>query len=240
VAALTAGCYDEIGAIDGAFYTGDGHGVHCAINLDTDANNRIASIDSGLDRALDRGEILELYAHNPGGTVPLDKLEHVLAGARDRGLPFVTYADFARSSFPTPAVALSFDDHSVPAWLAARPLFDKYGARITFFVSRYAALLDSERDGIKVLAADGHDIGAHSVRHLRAPDYVEAHGVAAYLRDEVDPSIDVMRSDGYDIQAFAYPFGVRTGETDRAIARRVPVIRSIAYTIPLVNDPCPR
>jgi peptidoglycan/xylan/chitin deacetylase (PgdA/CDA1 family) len=239
-AALTAACHDEIGAVDGAFYNGDGRRVHCAINLDTAANNRIASIDSGLDRARDRGEVVELYAHNPGGTVPLPKLEYVLAGARDRGLSFMTYADFARERDTAPGVALSFDDHSVGAWLAARPLFDKYGARITFFVSRYAALTDAERAGLAELAGDGHDIEAHSVRHLRAPDYVENHGLAAYLRDEVDPSIEVMRNDGYEVHAYAYPFGARTDEIDRAIARRVPVLRSVAFTYTLVDDPCPR
>jgi peptidoglycan/xylan/chitin deacetylase (PgdA/CDA1 family) len=214
--------------------------VHCAINLDTTANNRIASIDSGLDRARDRGEIIELFAHSPGVTVPLAKLEYVLAGARDRGLAFVTYADFAQDRDTAPGIALSFDDHTATVWLAAQPLFEKYGARVTFFVSRYAALADEERAALKVLAAHGHDIETHSVRHLRAPDYVENHGLAAYLRDEVDPAIDAMRNDGYEIHAFAYPFGARTGETDRAIARRVPVVRSIAFTYPLVYDPCPR
>src|SRR6185503_17863920 len=144
-------CHDDIGAVDGAFYNGDGRRVHCAINLDTGANNRIPSIDSGLDRARDRGEIVELYAHNPGMTVPLSKLDYVLAGARDRGLGFVTYADFARERYTAPGVALSFDDTSVTAWLAIRPLLDEYGARVTFFVSRYAALTDAERAGLRVL-----------------------------------------------------------------------------------------
>jgi peptidoglycan/xylan/chitin deacetylase (PgdA/CDA1 family) len=107
-------------------------------------------------------------------------------------------------------------------------------------VSRYTALGDAERAGLQALAADGHDIEAHSVRHLRAPEYVEDHGLAAYLRDEVDPSIDVLRNDGFEVHAYAYPFGARTGELDEAVARRVPVIRSVAFTYTLVDDPCPR
>ena len=214
--------------------------MHCAINLDTRANNRIASIDTGLDRARDRGEVVELYAHNPGATVPVSKIEYVLAGARDRGLGFATYADFARERYAAPGLALSFDDTSVMAWLALRPLFAQYGARVTFFVSRYAALADAERAGLQTLAADGHDIEAHSVAHLRAPEYVEDHGLAAYLREELEPSIDLLRRDGFDVQAFAYPFGARTGELDRAIAKRIPVLRSVAFTYDLVQDPCPR
>src|SRR5262249_10198977 len=116
--ALLGACHDDIGDIDGAFYDGDGRLVHCAINLDTSANTRIASIDSGLDRARDRGEVVELYAHNPGVTVPIPKLDYVLSAARDRGLAFVTYADFARGTWVAPGLALSFDDTSVNSWLA--------------------------------------------------------------------------------------------------------------------------
>jgi len=234
------GCHDVIADVHGAFYDGDDRLVHCAINLDTGANTRIASIDSGLDRARDRGEVLELYAHNPGVTVPLNKLAYVLAGARDRGLDFATYGDFARGSYASPGLALSFDDTSVDSWLALRPMLREYGARVTFFVSRYATLSEGDRAGLQTLAAEGHDVEAHSVRHYRAPEYVESHGLAAYLHDEVDPSIEVLRNDGFDVQAFAYPFGARTGEIDRAIGRRVPVIRSVAFTYTVTEDPCPR
>jgi len=33
---------------------------------------------------------------------------------------------------------------------------------------------------------------------MRAPDYVENFGIDAYLHDELDPSIDVLRADGYE------------------------------------------
>jgi peptidoglycan/xylan/chitin deacetylase (PgdA/CDA1 family) len=214
--------------------------MHCAINLDTSANNRIESIDTGLDRARDRGEVIELYAHVPGVSVPLAKIAHVLAGARDRGLAFVTYADFARGAHVAPGLALSFDDTAVDAWLALRPLLQDHQARVTFFVCRYHTFSEAQRAGLQQLAADGHAIEAHSVGHFRAPEYVENHGLVAYLRDEVDPSIAALRADGFDVQAFAYPFGARTGQIDGAIARRVPVLRSVAFSYTLVQDPCPR
>jgi peptidoglycan/xylan/chitin deacetylase (PgdA/CDA1 family) len=210
------------------------------VDLDTRARTSLASVDSALDRARDRGEVVELYAHNPGVTVPIPKLDYVLSAARDRGLAFVTYADFARGTYATPGLALSFDDTSVNSWLAARPLFDQYGAHVTFFVSRYSAMNEDEHAGLQTLAADGHDIEAHSVAHLRAPEYVESNGLAAYLHNELDPSIEALRRDGFDVQAFAYPFGARTSELDRAIAKRVPVLRSVAFTYELVQDPCPR
>jgi hypothetical protein len=238
--ALLAGCHDSLDDVGGAFYNGDDRRVHCAINLDTSANNRIASIDAGLDRARDRNEVIELFAHDPGNTVPVSKIAHVLAGARERGLGFVTYADFARGSYASAGLALSFDDTAVDSWLALRPLLQDHGARVTFFVTRYHRFAEAQLAGLKLLAADGHAIEPHSVGHLRAPEYVESHGLAAYLRDEVDPAIEALRDDGHEVHAFAYPFGARTGEIDEALARRVPVLRSVAFSFTLVQDPCPR
>lgn len=238
--AAIAGCQVQLDELDGVFYDGDGRLVHCGVNLDTSANTSIASVDSALDRARDRGEVAELYAHHPGGTVPLAKIEHVLAGARDRGLAYFTYADFAHGRAVEPGLALSFDDTSVDAWFALRPLFQSYGARVTFFVSRYQNFHAEQRAELRQLAADGHAVEAHSVLHLRAPDYVEEHGLNAYVRDEVDPSIEILRGDGFAVDAFAYPFGARTDQLDHAIAKRVPVLRSVAFTYELVGDPCPR
>ena len=235
-----SGCQESLIEVDGAFYNGDHRLVHCGVNLDTSANVSIASIDSALDRARDRGEVVELYAHHPGGSVPTSKIEHVLAGASERGLSFVTYADFARGADAAPGVALSFDDTSVAAWFALRQTFRNYRARVTFFVSRYDGLGPAQRDELKLLASDGHDIEAHSMRHMRAPEYVEDHGINAYLHDEVDPSIAILTGEGFEVHAFAYPFGARTGELDRAIAKRVPVIRSITYTYMFTESPCPQ
>ncbi|MBA3453397.1 MAG: hypothetical protein H0T42_09930, partial [Deltaproteobacteria bacterium] len=137
MAAVAAGCQEDVGEIDGVFYNGDGRSVHCAVDLDDEAHNSLASIDTALDRAAARGEVAELYAHDPGRTVPISVIEHVLAGARDRGLAFVTYADFAAGGGTGPGLALSFDDTYITEWHELRPQFQAVGARITFFVSRY-------------------------------------------------------------------------------------------------------
>lgn len=213
--------------------------MHCAVDLDSIGNVSKDSIDAGLDRARDHGEIIELYAHNPGRTVKLDVLEHVLAGAAARDLAFVTYADFAHGDARTPGLALSFDDTSVRAWHDALPLFAQYGARVTFFVSRYASLTDEEHALLAELAAAGHEIAAHTVNHLNAPSYVEAHGLHAYLADEVWPSVDVLEADGYPVTSFAYPFGWSTSEIDDAIKQRIPVVRSVEFTYAGAVSPCP-
>ena len=213
--------------------------MHCAVNLDASAHNSVASIDAALDRAASRGEVVELYAHHPGVSLSLAVLEHVLAGARDRGLAFVTYRDFAQSGGLGPGLALSFDDTSVDAWYATRPLFAQYGARLTFFVSQYAGFSDEGRAELQTLAADGHDVEPHTVHHLNGPQYVEDHGLAAYLRDEVQPSIDLLEADGFVASAFAYPFGARTRETDDGIRKRLPILRSVEFSYEGVVSPCP-
>jgi len=183
--------------------------------------------------------VVELYTHHPGVTVPVSKIEHVLAGARDRGLAFFTYSDFANDRPVVPGVALSFDDTSVDAWFALRPLFDQYGAKVTFFVSRYPGIGPVQRGELKQLSAEGHAIEPHTMNHLRAPDYVEENGLNAYVHDEVDPSFALLRADGFVADAFAYPFGARTDQIDHALAKRVKVLRSVAFTYEIVGDPCP-
>jgi peptidoglycan/xylan/chitin deacetylase (PgdA/CDA1 family) len=237
---MAAGCRTDLGDLDGVFYDGDGRVVHCAVGLDSVAGNSWASIDSALDRAAERDEVVELYAHRPALSVPLATIEHVLAGARDRNLAFVTYADFAAGGGTGPGLALSFDDSGVSSWIEARPLFQRYQARVTFFVSRYAGMSDDNHGLIRELANDGHDIAAHSVMHLRAPSYVEDHGLRAYLDDEALPSIDVLRADGYPVTAYAYPFGARTDELDRALAEHVAILRSVSFSVAGPSDPCPR
>ena len=234
------GCRADLGDLDGVFYNGDGRVVHCAVDLDRSTGNSWASIDTALDRAAERNEVVELYAHRPGLTVPLVTIEHVLAGARDRNLAFVTYADFAGGGGTGPGLALSFDDSGVSYWIEARPLFQRYAARVTFFVSRYAKMSDDEHGLIRELASDGHDIEAHSVLHLRAPSYVEDHGLRAYLDDEALPSIEVLHDDGYPVAAYAYPFGARTDELDHALGKHVAILRSVAFAVGGASDPCPR
>jgi peptidoglycan/xylan/chitin deacetylase (PgdA/CDA1 family) len=239
VNAMTAGCQTQLDQIDGAFYNGDHRLVHCGVNLDTSARTSLDAIDAALDRARDRGEVVELYAHHPGVTVPVSKIAHALAGARDRGLAFFTYSDFAHDRPVVPGLALSFDDTAIDAWFALRPVLDQYGAKVTFFVSRYPAVGPVQRAELQQLHADGHAIEPHTVNHLRAPDYVEEHGLNAYVHDEVDPSFAMLRADGFAPDAFAYPFGARTDQIDHALGKRVSVLRSVAFTYEMAGDPCP-
>jgi peptidoglycan/xylan/chitin deacetylase (PgdA/CDA1 family) len=172
--------------------------------------------------------------------VPWDTLESVLAAARDRGLAFYTYADLARGiATPGAGVLVSMDDASVNDWLDGAPLYAQYGARVTFFVSYFPQLSDVERAGLHVLANAGHAIEAHSVKHVRAPLYVEQKGVDAYLAEEALPSIELLDAEGFDVSTYAYPYGARTGELDRALLHHVDLLRSVSFSWSGPADPCP-
>lgn len=235
---LLAACQHDTAATSGAFYDWDGRAVHCAIDLDTYARNDLASVEAGLDRALERGEVLELYAHDPGRTVEWDALEDVLAAVADRNLPFYTYADFAHDVPPGPGVALSFDDAYVDHWLTGTDLYARYGARLTFFIAYFDHFKDAQKTELHELAARGHAIEPHSINHLRAPLYVEQKGLTAYLQDEALPSIRMLRDEGFDVTTYAYPYGARTAEIDEALLRYVDLVRSVSFTWTGVADPC--
>ena len=242
IAAAAAACSrPPLAEIDELYHDWDGARVLCAAALDDSGGNDLDSVDSGLERAAERDEVLSLYAHDPGGTVSLDRIEAVLAGARALGLDFVTYDDLAAGGPRRAGLSLSFDDSHVDDWFALRPLLASYGARVTFFVTRFDRLSAARRAELHELAGDGHSIEAHGLRHLDAPDYVEENGLGAYMDEEALPSIDLLRADGFDPVAFAYPFGSRTGELDDALLEHVQLLRSVTFTIegPLISDPCP-
>jgi len=55
------------------------------------------------------------------------------------------------------------------------------------------------------------------------------------------PSCEVLRADGFELSAFAYPFGARTGELDRALLAEVPILRSVSFSYTgVIASPCPR
>jgi len=241
LAVALAACRTPLDELDGAFYAWDTRRVHCTIEIDDRAGFSIADIERGLDRARDTGEVLELLVHVPGESISWANLEAVLAATQQRDLEFLTTRDLLRGS-PRGGLALMYDDWYSAPWTESLPLLDAYGAKITVFVARYHGFEPERRAQLKEMEARGHDIEAHSVYHRRGPSVVEAEGVRAYLDEEVLPSITQLREDGYEVLSYAYPFGMRTAETDDAIlnTRQVEMVRSLSRANELRANPCPQ
>jgi hypothetical protein len=231
LAASSSGCGQPISDYDDLYAQGSRHYVLCSDSIDDKFHVSAAALDGALMRAEHMRHPLHLYAHKPGETVSMETLEVLLSGAEQHGLELVTYEELARGPIPG-SLALSFDDHGIAQWMTLRPLFARYHARATFFVSEFTSLTPEERAQLRQLADDGNDIEFHSTHHQNAAQYTAAHGVEAYVANEILPALQAMRDAGYPATVFAYPFGARTTETDDALRPYFTHLRAIRTTCP--------
>ena len=109
-------------------------------------------------------------------------------------------------------LVLSFDDRNLADWERAIPLFDRYGARATFFFTGPCG--GKAARVLKKLREHGHSIGLHGLRHLNADAAVAEKGAAAYWAEEIAPQLADVRAAGIPVTSFAYPNCRRTDETD--------------------------
>jgi hypothetical protein len=222
---VSAGCYAPGASV---FAEPGEQGLVCGLNLDG-GGDQAGDLELGLDEARRRNAIVQLYGHLPDGTVSVARIERLLAATAERGMGFVTYQDMAAGTAPGGSLALGFDDAHVDAWHALRPVFDRHGARVTFFVTRFPGLSAEQRAELHDLADDGHAIEYHGTDHKAAATYVAEHGLDAYLRDEIEPGLAAMRADGFAPTVYAYPFGDRSDETDAALLEQFTLVRGSAH-----------
>lgn len=114
-------------------------------------------------------------------------------------------------------IVLSFDDRNFDDWIATLPLFDQYEVKATFFIS---GPIDAKALSVsRQLIAHGHAIGAHSVHHLKALDYVREHSMEEYIRDEIDPQLAPWHAAGIPVTSFAFPSSSSDAVTERALLK---------------------
>jgi peptidoglycan/xylan/chitin deacetylase (PgdA/CDA1 family) len=200
--------------------------VLCSLPIDDLSQDTTWSdVSAELRYAADHQSVALLHAHVPGETVSYARITQVLEAASTLGLEFVTFHDLVPSRTPASGIALCFDDQAVDAWYSQASVFRDHGARVTFFVTRFANWTEVQKGKLSELAADGHDVQAHSVNHLNAVDYADTHGMAAYLDDEALPSIALLTAAGYDVTSYAFPFGASTQALNDAMLQHVNTVR---------------
>lgn len=214
VLAVLGGCHDE----DRLTYGWDDRRVLCSLSVD-DLSSDVDwdHVDETLAYASREGVVALLHAHVPGETIRMQTIDDLLTLADQYGLAFVRHDELSTFGEPRAGLALAFDDQATQAWTDMRDVFAAHGARVTFYVTRFTYYTDENKAQIAQLAADGHDIEAHTVNHLHANDYVAEHGIDAYLADEVVPSFQVLRDAGYMPSSFAFPFGQASESTINAV-----------------------
>ena len=111
------------------------------------------------------------------------------------------------------ALVLSFDDRNFEDWEKAVPLFEKYGAHATFFVS--GQIDNAAVKTMKFLSERGHSVGLHGLRHANADEAIAAEGAGKYYADDIARQRDQCRVSYVPAKTFAYPNCRRTDEADR-------------------------
>lgn len=206
-----------------------------AVSLDPRHGNALTAVLAALHRAAERQEFLHLYGHDIGfhggpWVVSPAALNALLDAAHARGLVVTSYERWLARPALRAGVVISFDDDYTRRWRAHLSGWAVRDASATLFVKRPGELETSQWDDLQVLKAAGHEVACHGARHVRAAPFVRQHGVAAWLRDEVDAAVGVLEAQGLAPEAFSYPYGSRNAKTDRALHGRFRVVRGTAYT----------
>ncbi|MDW0198589.1 MAG: polysaccharide deacetylase family protein [Nitrososphaeraceae archaeon] len=111
------------------------------------------------------------------------------------------------------AIIFIFSDGLKSQFTNAKPILDKYGFKGTFDVvcdnvGKKNGYMDWNE--IKTLHDDGHEIGSHSMSHVRLTELSKAS-----IEYEVGKSKKCLDDYGIDPKSFEYPFS--TGSDDKAI-----------------------
>ena len=137
-------------------------------------------------------------------------------------------------------IAISFDDHFLNEWYALRPLFQKYNAKVTFFITCGDSLTRDEVLKLKQLQKDGHEIGFHGTVHGKSTELIDAFGPAKYQEIELVKGLSYMSDAGFHPTSYAHPGGNHNDQVDSVllangfkILRDVAISRRILFGIPL-------
>jgi Polysaccharide deacetylase len=197
--------------------------VPCSKGVDRDHEWTHEALAASLERARAEGIVLHTFGHAP--KLDLGEYAADFDWAAAHGVQMVTFRELA-AGHAGAGWAFTVDDDEVDAWYGWRDQLRAHHVKVTFFVTRYDRLTERQKQELHDLAADGHDIEAHGKAHENAVDYVAAHGLEAYLRDEVRPSKAALVADGYAPVAFAYPYGAHTAAIDAALVQEFALVRT--------------
>ena len=112
---------------------------------------------------------------------------------------------------------LTFDDPNYDRWVRYIPLFEKYGAHVSFFP--YGHLEGEALEKMALLRKAGHTVGTHTLEHVNLPDYLKSHGEEEFWDKQIEPHLRSYAKAGIRVMSFAYPNGRRTKETDEMLLR---------------------
>jgi len=130
-------------------------------------------------------------------------------------------------------ILLSFDDDYWDAWRQHFDLFDRYGARVTFFVQGRLEPGAASEIGLFSLEAleRGHDLGFHTVNHY---DLRRVSRETFYA--ETIEAAETFLARGIPFSAFAFPFGFSEPWMQEALAPFFPFTRGYGRNIRFLDS----
>ncbi len=108
-------------------------------------------------------------------------------------------------------VSFTFDD-GIQTQMQVRPALLSHGMRGTFYINSGTVGADSYLmtwADVNTLHADGNEIGSHTIDHRRLSDLN-----ATEQRRQICDDATALRSHGYVINTFAYPYGAGSGNAN--------------------------
>lgn len=118
-----------------------------------------------------------------------------------------------------PGLLLTFDDRHLLHWAEQIPLFSRYHARVTFFIDHVDQLTPAQLAALHHLRQEGHAVGCHGLRHLKAAECCATSDVETWLTQEIIPALRIMAEQGFPPSCFAYPSSNRNPTTDQALQK---------------------
>ena len=126
-------------------------------------------------------------------------------------------------------LAISFDDHFIDEWYELRPLFRKYDAKVTFFITCGDTLTKGEIFKLSQLQSDGHEIGFHGTVHSVSTLMIGELGPQKYKETELLPGMAFMKEAGFNPTSYAHPGGNHNQQVDSVLfASGFKVLRDVA------------
>jgi peptidoglycan/xylan/chitin deacetylase (PgdA/CDA1 family) len=121
-------------------------------------------------------------------------------------------------------ILLAFDDDYQSVWEQHFDLFDRYGARVTFFIHGDFSPFCLEAQ------SRGHDIGYHTMHHLNLLKVSRE-----LFFEETLSAIDTFREAGVPLRSFAYPFGLSEPWMHEELGKSFSVLRGFGVTYSLYS-----
>jgi peptidoglycan/xylan/chitin deacetylase (PgdA/CDA1 family) len=129
-----------------------------------------------------------------------------------------------------PGIIFTVDDGYVNIWYPYIGYLDSVNFKLTFYITGYHELNDSEKEMLKEFQAHGHEIAYHTTNHININDYLKDKSPDDYIQEEILPDLELMQNDSLIVKNFAYPYGYGDGIVDRLLKNYFRSIRKIRVT----------